>query len=354
MGVELPFRTLYWDGDEGGELVLLDQTALPDEERYVRLKEVSGVWDAIRRLVVRGAPAIGVAAAYGLYLGVRDLDEEDRLWERLIKVRDYLLSSRPTAVNLRNALERMERAARREKGCGARQIKHTLFKTANELFEEDVRLCEEMGRYGAALLPDDATVLTICNAGALATCGIGTALAVVYTAASQGRRIKVIACETRPLLQGARLTSWELTRVGIPVTLICDNMVGWLLSNHRVDACVVGADRIARNGDFANKIGTYQLAVLARRHRVPFYTVAPSTSFDLRAPDGGAIPIEQRQPDEVRSVWGRLRITLENISVYNPAFDVTPAELVTAVVWEGGVMRPPLEEAITAALGENS
>jgi len=348
--VELPFRTLYWDGDEGGVLVLLDQTALPREETYLRVRTVSEVYEAIKRLVVRGAPAIGVAAAYGLYLGLRDAKDESQLWQRFGRVYDYLLSSRPTAVNLRNALERMEQAARKREGQGADSIKEALLQTAHSLFEEDVRLCQAMGEHGASLLPDEPTVLTICNAGALATCGIGTALGVVYTVASQGRRIRVFACETRPLLQGARLTCWELRRAGVPVTLICDNMVGWLLSNRRIDACVVGADRVARNGDFANKIGTYQVAVLARRHRVPFYPVAPSTSFDLRCPDGGAIPIEQRSPDEVRRVWGKLQITLEDVPVCNPAFDVTPNELVTAMVWEGGVLRPPLADAITAAL----
>ena len=352
MAVELPFRTLYWDGDEDGALVLLDQTALPQEESYIRLEDVGGVWDAIKRLVVRGAPAIGVAAAFGLYLGIRGIEEEGRLWSRLAEVKNYLLSSRPTAVNLRNCLERMEAAARECEGSGAAEIKQALFQTAKALFDEDVELCRKMGECGAALLPDEPTVLTICNAGALATCGIGTALGVIYTVASQGRRIKVYACETRPLLQGARLTCWELRRVGVPVTLICDNMVGSLLCNHRIDACVVGADRVARNGDFANKIGTYQVAVLAARHRVPFYPVAPSTSFDLRCPDGGSIPIEQRDPDEVRRVWGRLAITVPDVAVYNPAFDVTPAELVTAIIWEGGVLHPPLDEAINTALEE--
>ncbi len=352
MAVELPFHTMRWIGGPEGRLEILDQTLLPQRESYISLESVEDVIDAIKRLAVRGAPAIGVAAAYGLVLALRDVPDEAAARRRLRDAAERLLSSRPTAVNLRNAVERvLAAAAALSEGCGAGPLRRRVLATAEALREEDVDLCARMGDRGAALLPEEATVLTVCNAGALATCGIGTALGVLYTAAAAGKRLRVFACETRPLLQGARLTCWELSRLGVPVTLICDAAAGALMSRRRLDAVVTGADRVARNGDVANKIGTYQLAVLAARHGVPFYVVAPSTTFDLRCDDGSGIPVEERAAGEVTVVRGEVRIAPEGVDAFNPAFDVTPAELIEAIVWEGGVLRAPYRKSISETLG---
>jgi methylthioribose-1-phosphate isomerase len=311
------------------EVVLLDQRELPAREEYLRLDDVEQVAVAIERLAVRGAPAIGIAAAYGVVLAAARGQSLDVAIERLRR-------TRPTAVNLAWALERMAR------------VPHDLSVLAAEaraIHREDVAACRTMGRIGAAHVADDATILTHCNAGALATGGYGTALGVVRAARDMGKRVRVVACETRPVLQGARLTAWELARDGFEVTLITDSMVAQLLCRRGADLVVVGADRIARNGDVANKIGTYGVACLAALHEVPFYVAAPWSTVDLECPEGDAIPIERRSANEVFG-FGTVRTAPEGISADNPAFDVTPARLVRAIFTERGEASPPSERAL--------
>ena len=343
----MPVETIRWVGDVGGHVELIDQTLLPGEFRYVACRTVEQVWEAIKVLRVRGAPAIGIAAAMGLLVGVQDSTAEtfDGFLAELREVKGYLETSRPTAVNLFWALDRMERAALEGPALSPDELKVRLLREAREIQDEDKRVCRAIGRNGAALLRDGATVLTHCNAGGLATADYGTALAVLFAAAEQGKSVAAYADETRPLLQGARLTTWELRQAGIPVTLICDSMAGLVLRQRRVDAVIVGADRIAANGDAANKIGTYGLSVLARAHGVPFYVAAPVSTFDLSLPDGSQIPIEQRDPLEV-TCWGGRRTAPEGIDVYNPAFDVTPAENITAIITERGVIERPTASRI--------
>ncbi|MBI4575207.1 MAG: S-methyl-5-thioribose-1-phosphate isomerase [Planctomycetes bacterium] len=334
-------RTLEWEGGEDGTLFVLDQTRLPGTLAVVPLADLAAVHDAIRRLVVRGAPAIGVAAAYGVVVGVREAGPGS-----LEGVCRTLAAARPTAVNLGWAVERMRRAgAGLPAGASHKALVARLLEEARRVHAEDLAMCEAIGRHGAALLPEEGTVLTHCNAGALATSDHGTALAVVYAARRAGKRIAVYADETRPLLQGARLTAWECMQRGVPVTLICDGAVGTVLGQGRVDCVVVGADRIAANGDVANKVGTYTVSVLAREHRVPFYVAAPSSTFDLGCPDGDHIPIEERDPREVTHPLGQ-RAAPDGVRVYNPAFDVTPASHVTAIVTERGVLHRPDREGI--------
>ena len=328
---------------EDGKVIILDQTELPTDVVYRKCEEVECLAEAISSLRIRGAPLIGIAAAYGVVLGVWNAEDEGKLWDELERASERIRSTRPTAVNLFWALERMKRAAEEHRGEGAEAIKDALLKEARGIHEEDGRRCRAIGENGAELLPEEASVLTHCNAGALATGGIGTALAVLYVAKERGKRVRAFVDETRPLLQGARLTAWELRQAGIDVTLICDDMAGWVMGRGWVDAVVVGADRIASNGDFANKIGTYSLAVLAKHHGVPFYVAAPLSSWDFSIPDGTEIPIEERRPEEVTEGFG-MRTAPEGVDVYNPAFDVTPAELVTAFVSEKGVAFPPFEE----------
>jgi methylthioribose-1-phosphate isomerase len=345
-------QAVEWVGGVDGFLRLLDQTRLPAEVAYRDCRTVEDVWEAVRALRVRGAPAIGVAAAYGVVLGVQaDCRDRFEFRERLSAAINRLRTSRPTAVNLFWALDRMERTARLAPACqfdvlAARQA---LLDEAKAIDEEDRRMCRAIGRHGAALVPDGGGVLTHCNAGGLATAEFGTALALLYTAHDDGKRFRVFTDETRPLLQGARLTAWELLRHGIDVTLICDNMAAQVMREGRVQAVVVGADRVAANGDAANKIGTYGLAVLARAHEIPFYVAAPSSTFDLSLPTGDAIPIEQRDPREVTHGFGTATAP-DGVQVYNPAFDVTPASLITAIVTEGGVIRPVSEQTIRAML----
>jgi len=348
--VYLPFRTLEWI-EETESLRIIDQTLLPEREEYLDLRSVEEVYGAIKVLRVRGAPAIGVAAAFGTYLAIKDEDSDaEALKKKLNEAADYLKSCRPTAVNLSYAvdtvLEEVETSAEDEPSA----LKRRVLATAERLRAEDEEKCRLLGLYGAELMEDNSTVLTNCNAGALATCGIGTALAAVYTAKAEGKRVRVVCCETRPLLQGARLSCWELQKAGVETTLICDNMAGSLMRSGAVDMVVVGADRIASNGDVANKIGTYPLAALARIHSIPFYVVAPSTSFDLSIDTGDDIPIEQRPEEEVRTVRGKVGIAPEGVSVYNPAFDVTPADLITAIVSEFGVIEPPFKTNIAEVL----
>ena len=342
------FTTIRWDRDKG-ELVLLDQTRLPGEVAYARCRDIESVAEAIRSLRVRGAPAIGVAAAYGVVLGVRQstADEYEAFGREVDDAADRLAATRPTAVNLFWALERMRRTARENRGAPVEDIKGALLREAMAIQSEDERTCRLIGEHGAALLRSGQTVLTHCNAGALATSGMGTALAVVYRAHGEGKRIRVYADETRPVLQGARLTSWELAQAGIGVTLICDNTAAQVMKEGRIDCVIVGADRVAANGDVANKIGTYGVAVLADAHGVPLYVAAPFSSIDLSMESGREIPIEEREAAEISQGPGG-RTAPEEVEVYNPAFDVTPARYVSAIITERGVARRPYAESLAA------
>lgn len=333
-------RTLRWEGGVDGRLVLIDQTLLPAELREIECRSTQDVWQAIRRLAVRGAPAIGCAAAYGLVIAAQESAESTaQLRSQVRDAAAYLATSRPTAVNLFWALERMQGAADASVGLDVAGLRARLLYEARAIEAEDRAMCAAIGRHGAALLRDGAGVLTHCNAGGLATAGDGTALAVFFAAAAEGKRIHVYADETRPLLQGARLTAWELQQRGVPVTLICDSAAAHVMQQGRVQAVVTGADRIAANGDAANKIGTYSVAQLARAHGIPFYVAAPSSTFDLSLPDGSDIPIEQRGAEEVTH-FGGTPTAPEGVEVYNPAFDVTPAGLITAIITERGVIQP--------------
>ncbi|MFA7328165.1 MAG: S-methyl-5-thioribose-1-phosphate isomerase [Candidatus Ratteibacteria bacterium] len=333
------YFTLDWTGQS---LRILDQTKLPRKEVYLDLKNVKDVWEAIRNLRVRGAPALGVVAAYGLYLGIKDYPARHRsdFLARVHKVRSYLETSRPTAVNLFAALGRVEEKLKSTPFSSVREGKERVLLEAKKIQKEDEIFCDLIAEYGLLLIPVGAAILTHCNAGALATAGSGTALSVIFKAKEKGRKISVFADETRPLLQGSRLTVWELQRHGINVTLICDNMAGWLMKQKKVDLVLVGADRIAANGDAANKIGTYSLAVLARHHKIPFYVAAPATTFDFNLPDGKCIPIEERHGNEVACFGGK-RVAPPDVKICNPAFDVTPACLITAFITDRGVIESP-------------
>jgi methylthioribose-1-phosphate isomerase len=330
--------TIRWSGGVDGFLVLLDQTRLPVETAYLECRTAEEVWQAIKRLSVRGAPAIGVAAAYGVCVGVNEGRTVD-------DVCDYLATSRPTAVNLFWALERMRRTARRGGGLPSspgKELLPLLLAEARAIHDEDRQQCAAMGRHGADLLaelPSGAGILTHCNAGALAAGGEGMSLAVIFELARRGKRPHVWADETRPLLQGARLTMWELQQQGVDATLICDSAAAQVMREGRVQAVITGADRIAANGDTANKIGTFGLATLARAFGIPFYVVAPVTTFDLAIASGAEIPIEQRAAEEVTKGFG-VQTAPTGVAVYNPAFDVTPAELIAAIVTDRGVVRP--------------
>ena len=330
-----------------GALWLLDQTRLPLETVPVVCRDDHGVADAIAQMKVRGAPAIGLAAAYGVVLAARSLASSwiagDELIARLDEAMERLRRTRPTAVNLSWALARMHETIRANADAGPTELADRLLAEANRMLHEDEEANRNMGRLGAALVPDRANVLTHCNTGALATGAYGTALGVIRAAHEQGKRIHVWVDETRPLLQGARLTAWELKEAGVPCTLIGDSMAAYMMAQGRVDMVIVGADRIAANGDGANKIGTYGLAVLAHAHNIPFYFVAPTSTIDLATVSGAHIPIEERNPAEV-TICGGVRVAPEGIAVANPAFDVTPARLVTAIVTEQGLVRPPFEE----------
>jgi methylthioribose-1-phosphate isomerase len=347
-------RTIEWIGDTGGFVRLIDQTQLPVCLAYRDCRTVEEVWEAIRVLRVRGAPAIGVAAAMGVVVGMQRCDDPVRYGERLREVTAYFRISRPTAVNLFWALERMERCFETECGRGTpREWTGRLLAEALAIEAEDRRMCRAIGAAGAPLIADGQGVLTHCNAGGLATADYGTALAVMFAAAEQGRRFQVYADETRPLLQGARLTTWELRQAGIEVTLICDSMAAQVMKEGRVRLVVVGADRIAANGDTANKIGTYGVALLARAHGIPFYVAAPSSTFDLSLPNGDGIPIEQRDPREITHGFGR-QTAPDGISVYNPAFDVTPRELIAGIITEIGIVQPVNNQSIAAKIGDVS
>lgn len=338
-------RTVQWIGDLPGHVRLLDQTLLPTQLAFRDCRTVEEVWKAIRNLRVRGAPAIGIAAAMGVVVGVQAHTESATYAQRFHEVADYLRTSRPTAVNLFWALDRMDRIANGFDGSDGQALVERLLAEARRIDDEDRAMCRAIGQHGAALLTTGQGVLTHCNAGGLATADFGTALAVIFTAHDQGKAIHVFADETRPLLQGSRLTTWELRQRGVPVTLICDNMAAQVMKEGRVQMVVVGADRIAANGDTANKIGTYGVALLAAAHGIPFYVAAPSSTFDLPIEDGSAIPIEQRDPREITHGLGR-QTAPEGVNVYNPAFDVTPAALIAGIITERGVIRPVRPETI--------
>ena len=339
------FSPMRW---EGSRLGLLDQTRLPVEEVWLACDEPEQVADAIRRLAVRGAPAIGVAAAYGLVLGMQGVTDPAHLRARFDEVAELLGKTRPTAVNLRWALNRGRDVFERSLPEGPAAVSKTLLDWARELHAEDVRINRRIGEHGAALFSQGARVLTHCNTGALATAGYGTALGVIQSAYRDGKVGLVWVDETRPLLQGARLTAWELKRLGIPFKLVTDNSAGTLMAQGLVDRIVVGADRIAANGDTANKIGTYTVAVLAHRHGVPFYVAAPLSTIDRATPTGKEIPIEERQAVEVTEVFGT-RVAPDETPAVNFAFDVTPAELIAGIITEVGVLAPPYEESIAKA-----
>lgn len=341
--MEDPFRTIEWKGDH---IRLLDQTLLPLREEYVEIRAVDQMCDAIRRLVVRGAPAIGVAAAMGIALGALQASDDDRAafartWE---DVCSRIASTRPTAVNLFWAVERMKRLFAESVDLDLHALKRRLIDEAVLMEEEDRMLCENIGREGSVLLEDGDTVLTHCNAGGLATAGYGTALGVIRAAFEQGKRIRVVSDETRPLNQGARITCWEMQKLGIPVTLIPDNTAGALMKRGEIQKVVVGADRIAANGDAANKIGTYTVGVLAGYHHIPFYVAAPLSTVDMAISSGNEIPIEERDPAEVTHIGG-IRIAPEGIAARNIAFDVTPHELIRGIVTECGIATAPYEES---------
>lgn len=332
---------------QDGAIRMLDQTCLPNDEVYLSIENVDAVCEAIKALRIRGAPAIGVAAAYGLALGANQIDAvtRDEFLARLQEVSRTIAATRPTAVNLFWALERMNRVARQ--AADIEGIRSALFKEVELIERETEEADRRMGRFGAELIEDGATVLTHCNAGALATAGYGTALGVIKAAHEQGKKIEVFADETRPLLQGARITAWELMKEGIPVTLITDNMAGHFMKQGRIDCVIVGADRIAANGDVANKIGTYSVAVLAKEHGIPFYVAAPVSTIDFSLSSGELIPIEERGAWEVTHIRGQC-IAPEGVRVASPAFDVTPHKYVSAIITEEGVARAPYEESLKA------
>src|SRR4051812_39600388 len=338
--------TIEW---KDGAVVMIDQRKLPASEIYVTCKTANEVAKAIKTMVIRGAPAIGVAAAMGLALGMRrsTATGTKQFTTEFQKLCDVMAATRPTAVNLFWAIERMKKtfAEAAQGGGSVEDLKQRLETESQRIHDEDIESCRAMGAHGATLVPDEARILTHCNAGALATAGYGTALGVIRAAAAAGKRIAVLADETRPFLQGARLTAWELVKDGIDTTVITDNMAGSMMRLGHVDLVVVGADRIAANGDVANKIGTYAVAVLAKEHGIPFYVAAPISTIDLATSDGSRIPIEQRPDREVTHV-GSSRLTPDGAHIRNPAFDVTPARFVTAIVTERGIARAPYDESL--------
>ncbi|MDE1921290.1 MAG: S-methyl-5-thioribose-1-phosphate isomerase [Candidatus Omnitrophica bacterium] len=339
-------ETIKW---VNGAARIIDQTKLPHKFEYIYCRDVKTMWQAIKRLSVRGAPAIGVAAAFGVVLGVQKFKGRDKT--RFLKLFNatcsYLGTSRPTAVDLFNRLSEMRAVVDLNPQAGVPALKKALQLRAMSIFQADRRVCRQMGGHGVKLIKNGMRCLTICNAGALATVDYGTAQGVFYAARAKGKKFSVYACETRPLLQGARLTCWELMAQKIDTTLICDNMAASLMASSKVDIIFTGADRIASNGDAANKIGTYMLAVLARHHGIPFYVVAPGSSFDLKIKSGRQIPIEERKSDEVTCFAG-VSTAPRGVKVYNPAFDVTPAKLITGIVTEYGIIRPPYAKNIHA------
>jgi methylthioribose-1-phosphate isomerase len=340
-------ETVYLD-DEASALVIIDQTLLPNEVKYLHLTTMPEIWEAIYELRVRGAPAIGIAAAYGVYLGVKvyQTADYDNFYAEFMKIKNYLASSRPTAVNLFWALDRMEACVKKNKGQSLEGIKQALCIEANQIKMEDIRVCQSIGEYGLSLLHPDMGILTHCNAGQLATAKYGTATAPIYLGQERGYHFKVFADETRPLLQGARLTAFELSQAGVDVTLICDNMASMVMNNGWVQAVFVGCDRVAANGDTANKIGTSGVAILAHHYGIPFYVCAPTSTIDMACPSGKDIHIEQRKPEEVTEKWYIKPMAPKEAKVFNPAFDVTDGQLITAIISEYGIARQPFKPAL--------
>ncbi len=351
----MAFFTLRLTEDDVVEMI--DQRKLPLEISYVKLKSYEDVYDAIKNMIVRGAPAIGVSAAFGLYLGAKSLlnsseaKDYEAFKEKFFNIAGFMFSARPTAVNLGWAIERIKSLVIKDKGKTVTSIVQDIKTESLKIYDEDIEINKNMGHYGAELLKDGYTVLTHCNAGALATAGYGTALGVIRAAVENNKRISVIADETRPFLQGARLTVWELMEDNIPVTLIADNSAGLLMRKGKINAVIVGADRIASNGDVANKIGTYQVAVLAHENNIPFYVAAPLSTIDLKLESGDEIPIEERDIDEVVNVFGT-RIAPNGVEALNYAFDITPNKYVKAIITEKGVLYPPYKKSIAEAFGK--
>ncbi|MCX5702644.1 MAG: S-methyl-5-thioribose-1-phosphate isomerase [Candidatus Omnitrophica bacterium] len=333
-------RTIQW---QKNKIKFIDQTKLPLKLKYFYARDIESIWQAIKAMKVRGAPALGAMAALGVYLGVKNSRAKNfsGFGKELNKVISFLASCRPTARNLFWGLERMLSVASSNQEKPISVIKKMLFKEAQSIIEQDRLICRKIGYYGEKLIKNNDKILTICNAGILATIDYGTALGVIYRAKQEGKDIEVFACETRPMLQGARLTTWELKKKGIGVTLICDSMAATLMQQGRINKVITGADRIALNGDTANKIGTYNLAVLSCYHKIPFYVAAPKSTFDLRIKEGKDIPIEHRSAKEVTELFFKRPIAAKNIKVFNPAFDVTPNKLITAIITDKGIIRPP-------------
>lgn len=334
--------------DENSSLVLLDQTVLPNETVFLELKEMKDIWEAIYELKVRGAPAIGIAAAYGVYLGTKQSDAStyDALYEHFRKVKDYLASSRPTAVNLFWALNRMEDRFKMEAGKNVAEVKVALKKEAELIRAEDEKICESIGEYALSLLEPDWGILTHCNAGTIATAKYGTALAPIYLGQEKGYNFKVYADETRPLLQGSRLTAWELQQAGVDVTLICDNMASIVMKEGKIQAVLVGCDRVAENGDTANKIGTSGVAILAKHYNIPFYVCAPLSTIDLDCKTGDDIHIELRPSEEITTKWYEKPMAPKAVKTYNPCFDVTDHSLISGIITENGIAYAPFTESL--------
>jgi methylthioribose-1-phosphate isomerase len=347
------FPTIEWRSDK---VIMIDQRKLPGEEVYIECSDYEAVAEAIEKMVIRGAPAIGVAAAFGLALGFSRVDSLDRADEEFARISLRLRETRPTARNLFWALERMKAIFEKNKSLALDGLKKRLIQEALDIDRQDVEINKRIGHIGQALIKDGDSVLTHCNAGGLATAGYGTAVGIIRAAFEEGKKIRVFADETRPFLQGARLTAWELEKLGIPYFVITDNMAGWLMKKGEISLAVVGADRIVRNGDTANKIGTYSAAVLAKENNIPFYVAAPLSTFDFSLETGDQIPIEERSPQEVKEINGRL-ITPSGAKVRNPAFDVTPARYISAIISETGVIHPPykrnLSKFLSPLMGKN-
>jgi len=342
-------RTIDW---KNNKVRLIDQTKLPQKFTYIDIDNVKDLWHAIKIMQVRGAPALGAASALGVYLGIRDYPGKDYagFYRQLMHAAKYIRSSRPTARNLFWGIERVINTALVNKDKPVDEIKKNILSEAKKIMREDMLSCRAIGEYGAKLLKDKSSVLTICNAGALATIDYGTALGVIYSAKEKGKNIKVFSCETRPLLQGARLSAWELHQKGIDVTMIADNTAAFLMSNGKIDAVIAGADRIASNGDSANKIGTLNLAILAAYHKIPFYIAAPQSTFDLNIKNGSGIKIEMRKKEEVSKILFKKAAAPEGVKVLNPAFDVTPHHLISAIITDKGLLRQPYLKNIKKVL----
>lgn len=326
-------------------MILLDQTLLPVEKKFIEVRDIEDIWEAIKKLRVRGAPAIGVAAAFGIYLGTKDSksDNFENFYKEFMEAKKYLASSRPTAVNLFWALDRMENRLLLEKTRSIEEIKECLLEESEAILEEDQNMCKAISEYGLSLLKPEMGLLTHCNAGGIATSGYGTALGPMYLGHEKGYNFKVYADETRPLLQGSRLTAWELNEVGVDTTVICDNMVSIVMREGKIDAVLVGCDRVAANGDTANKIGTSGVAILANEYNIPFYVLGPTSTIDMNTLTGDDIEIEQRESKEIHNGFGRLTAPT-SVKFYNPAFDVTDNKYITAIVTEKGIVRPPFKE----------